>query len=71
MASAAAAVLVLFHGAASAANVITLATKITGMASCTVRLVTIERPYKGVVDAAAVAGAASRVSSVVTRVVTR
>ena len=69
MASAAAAVLVLLNRTASATNMIALTLEIIGMAGCAERLVPIERPYKGAVDAAAMAGTASRVSSVVTRVV--
>lgn len=68
--TAATTVLVLLHGTASAADVITLATKITGVAGGTERRIARERIRYRAGYGAAVAGAASRVSSVITRVVT-
>ena len=68
--TAAAAVLVLLHGTASAAYVITLATKIAGVAGGTERRIARERIGYRTGDGTAVAGAAPRVSSVITRVVT-
>ena len=69
VAAAATAVLVLFHGTASAADVITLATKITGVAGSTERCIARERIGYRTGYGAAVAGAAPRISSVITRVV--
>ena len=69
MTSAAATVFVLLHGTASAADVVTLATKITGVAGGTERLVLIERPYKGAVDVTTMAAATAWIHPVVARVV--
>ena len=66
MAAALAAVLVLFHGSAPAANVVTGALEVICMAGGTERCVTRKRPRDGAADRIAVAGGASRVPSVVT-----